>query len=612
MTVADLRRVARIGGHLPIADYGLAGDGNGCALIGRDSVIEWLCVPRFDCPPVLCGLLDPYRGGAFRIVAEDVVAGAQTYVDDTAVTVTTVRTDHGVAEVTDAFLLCSDADLRREAYVGRGELLRRIRVVSGRVAVHPDLALRSPARRSRFWAGVLLQPQAPGRVELRLFVDPALDVDQPVVLESGQQADVVLRWAPGSGRLHRAEWPRDLAPTVSAWRRWAAGIDYDGPQRDLVRRSALTLKLLDYTQNGAIIAAATSSLPEEIGGARNWDYRYTWVRDAAFSVYAMRRIGLPDEADRFLSWVLDAVERDGAPRVMYSLDGLPPPDERLDSGLAGYRGSRPVRWGNAAAGQTQHDVYGEIIDCAYQWARAGNHLDGQLWSHLVQFAELAARSARRPDHGIWEVRTAGKPFTYSVAMCQVALDRTARLSRDLNLPCDAPRLAAQAEELRRLVVQEAWSERAQSLTDQMGGDELDASVLALPLRRVIDAAHPRMVATTRAVEARLGAGDGLLYRYLPNCSPDGLAGHEGAFLLCSFWLVDNLAAQGDLDRAMQLYDSLCQRAGPLGLLPEEIDPNSGEFLGNYPQAFSHIGVISSGINLVRCLQNCGQRRGNSP
>ncbi|ULE34089.1 glycoside hydrolase family 15 protein [Mycobacterium sp. IDR2000157661] len=600
-TIDDLRPVRRIGGHLPIADYALIGDGNGCALVGRDTAIEWLCVPRFDYPPAICGLLDPQRGGVFRILAEEVLAASQFYEPDTGVTVTRVQTAHGIAEVVDAFLLSPDADLSRQAYAGAGELLRRVQVLAGRVAIRPDIQLRCGAVRSRFWAGVLLQPDDDRVPELRLFVDPALDAESPVVLESGQGADVVLRWAPGSARLQRTDWPRKLSPTVSAWRTFAAEIDYDGPQRDLVRRSALTLKLLDYTQNGAIVAAPTSSLPEEIGGERNWDYRYTWVRDAAFSVYALRRIGLPQEADRFMSWVLDAVERDGVPRVMYTLDGVAPPPEVLDRELSGYRGSAPVRWGNAAAEQTQHDVYGEIADCVYQWARAGNAVDDEIWSHLLSMAESAAANVRKPDHGIWEVRSSGRPFTYSVAMCQVALDRTARLGSSLEMPCDIQRFAAQADELRELILADAWDEGMQSLTEQLGGGALDASLLALPLRRVLPATHPRMVATTRAVEARLGAGDGLMYRYLPDSSPDGLAGHEGAFLLCSFWLVDNLAYQGELDRALQLYDSLCARAGPLGLLPEEIDPGTGAFLGNYPQAFSHIGVISSGINLTRSL-----------
>lgn len=602
-TLDDLRPVRRTRGHLPIADYALIGDGNGCALVGRDTAIEWLCVPRFDCPPVICGLLDPRRGGVFRILAEDVLAASQMYVPDTGVVITRVQTAHGVAEIVDAFLLSPEADLGREDYAGAGELLRHVQVLAGRVAVHPDIQLRCGAERSKVWSGVLLRPGDPGVPELRMLLDPALDVDAPVVLESGHRADVVLRWAPGSARLQRADWPRNLAPTVSAWRRWAAEVDYDGPQRDLVRRSALTLKLLDYTQNGAIVAAPTSSLPEEIGGERNWDYRYTWVRDAAFSVYALRRIGLPREADRFLSWVLDAVERDGNPRVMYTLDGVRPPPEVLDQELSGYRGSRPVRWGNAAADQTQHDVYGEIADCVYQWARGGNVVDEQIWAHLITLAESAAAKARTPDHGIWEVRSSGRPFTYSVAMCQVALDRTARLGRSLGMPCEADRFAAEARGLYDLILSGAWDDGMQSLTEQLGGGALDASLLALPLRRVVPATHPRMIATTRAVEARLGAGDGLLYRYLPDSSPDGLAGHEGAFLLCSFWLVDNLAYQGELDRALQLYDSLCGRAGPLGLLPEEIDPTSGAFLGNYPQAFSHIGVISSGINLARSLAN---------
>ncbi|WP_422743197.1 glycoside hydrolase family 15 protein [Mycobacterium sp. WMMD1722] len=597
----DMRPLHIVDGHLPIADHALIGDGNGCALVGRDSVIDWLCIPRFDDPPLLAGLLDLDRGGTFRVLCDDVVAAAQVYLPDTAVTVTRVRTAHGVAEITDAFLFGPDADLSRQAYLGAGELLRRIQVLAGRVTVHADVTLRGGAEQSHFWGGLLLRPHEGGAPDLRLFVDPSLDPDAPVTLDAGSQADIVLRWEPGSARSRHGDWPRNLAPTIRTWQRWSAAIDYEGPQRDLVRRSALTLKLLDHTRNGAIIAAPTSSLPEEIGGERNWDYRYTWVRDAAFSVYALRRIGLPDEADRFLGWVLDAVERDGTPRVMYTLDAGRPPAEKLDPILAGYRGSHPVRWGNAAANQTQNDVYGEIADCVHQWVRAGDPVDERIWARMVQLAEAAAAQAREPDHGIWEVRSSGRPFTFSVAMCQVALDRTARLARRIGRADAAGRFGAEADALRELILAEAWNERVQSLTEQLGGEELDASLLALPLRRVLPADHPRMVATTRAVEAQLGAGDGLLYRYHPDRSPDGLSGHEGAFLLCSFWLVDNLATQGELDRAAELYDALCGRAGPLGLLPEQIDPGSGAFLGNYPQAFSHIGVISSGLNLARRL-----------
>ena len=253
--------------------------------------------------------------------------------------------------------------------------------------------------------------------------------------------------------------------------------------------------------------------------------------------------------------------------------------------------------GNAAAEQWQHDVYGEILDCAYQWAAHGGEIDAILWAKLKVLVEAAQSEWNKPDHGIWEVRTAGRPFTYSAAMCQVALDRGARLARRFKLQGNTTAWQAASTEIRNAILEEAWDDRVKSLIEHLGGGGLDASLLSLPLRRVIPADHPKMVATAAAIAERLSAGNGLLYRYLPEESPDGLPGHEGAFLLCSFWMVDNLAHQGRIDEAMEIYQSLCRRAGSLGLLPEQIDPGSGAFLGNYPQGFSHIGVISSGVNL---------------
>lgn len=588
-------------GYLPIEDHGLIGDGAGAALVGRDGTIAWLCVPRFDSPPIFCALLDARRGGAFTIAPERLADSRQYYLPDSGVLVTEMRGPDGVLRVTDAMTFRRGAELGEGVRAARGELLRSVDVLEGEVPLRVAMVPRRP---------VAAEPHGDG-LRIRCAGDPSLRFHATVPIQGlrgryrltrGERAHFVLSWAPGSYRYDPLSHDEVMQDTLAAWQAWISRFDYEGPQAPLVRRAAVTLKLLDYFENGAIIAAPTSSLPEAIGGARNWDYRYTWVRDAAFSVYALRRVGLTHEAQAFLAWVLDDVESPGRPCVLYSLEGTQPPPEREDGDLEGYRRSAPVRWGNAAAQQRQHDVFGEILDCAYQWASRGGRITPHLWSRLHQFVEQARTEWRQPDHGIWEVRTVGHPFTYSAALCQVALDRGARLAERLGLPGDIAGWRTEAEAIRRSILGEAWNPQQGTLTEYLGDGWLDASLLALPLRRVLPYGHPRMVATVECVRQRLGAGGGLLYRYLPAASPDGLPGHEGAFLLCSFWLVDNLSGQGRVREAMDLYDSLCGRANDLGLLPEQIDPVSGAFLGNFPQAFSHVGLIASGVKLARALR----------
>jgi alpha,alpha-trehalase len=600
--VSEFRPVERVGGYPRLEDLALIGDGRASALVGRDGSVPWLCAPRFDAPPLLASLLDAERGGRFVVAPTEVLEARQRYVEDTGVVVTELRGPDGVLSVTDLLTLRSNADLSESISADRGELLRLARVESGRVRVRVELTPRGGAKPTRAGGGLLLECTDHADVDLRLDTSRGLEtLPAELDLSEGEELGLLLHWD-GRPRRRGPDWHRLVDDTTSAWRSWTRHIEYDGPQAALVRRSAITLKLLDHFANGAIVAAPTASLPEWIGGARNWDYRFTWIRDAAFSVYALRRIGLGEEAWAFLSWVLDAVERAGRPRVLYDLDAGAPAEEIEDDELEGYRGSAPVRWGNAAAGQRQHDVFGEILDCAYQWAAWGGSLDDVLWARLAELVDNAGDEWDTPDHGIWEVRTSGRPFTYSAALCQVALDRGARLADRLGHGSDARRWSDQAEEIRRAIVEGAWDPERQAITEHLDGSGgLDASTLALPLRRVIAADDPRMVATTKAIVERLGAGDGLLYRYRLDESPDGLEDEEGAFLLCSFWLVDNLAGQGRLEEAGELYDSLCARASPLGLLPEQIDPGTGGFLGNFPQAFSHVGVISSGVNLARGL-----------
>ncbi|MFH9090784.1 glycoside hydrolase family 15 protein [Streptomyces sp. NPDC017673] len=583
--------------YLPIKDHGLIGDGRACALVDRDGTVSFMCVPRFDAPPLFCSLLDRHRGGSFLLAPDGLQLSRQHYLEDTGVLVTELRTDTGLVEVTDALLLRPGAQLEVDAPAGTGELLRHARVTQGSVDLKVAVRPRGDTQADRQTTGWQLNcPRQPVKIYLtvsRPLADPACTLH----LSQGEDLWVRLRWSEQQGAESKRSVSQCLDDTVRAWRRWSAFVVADTPRPDLVRRSATTLKLLDYVENGAIVAAATSSLPERIGGDRNWDYRYAWIRDAAYTVFALRRIGLPDEAGGFLHWALTAACRDGRLRVLYDVDGRPPPPEVIDAELEGYHRSTPVRWGNAAAEQVQHDVYGELLDCAFQWAATGRPVSTGLWHRL---AEQARTAWRTPDHSIWEVRTRARPFTYSAAMCQVALDRAARLATRLNLPGNPGTWAAEARRLTGRIIQDAWDERAHCFTEHLdatGG--LDASLLALPLRRILPADHPRMIATTQAITERLGAGDGLLYRYLPRDSPDGLDEPEGAFMLCSFWLVDNLAGQGRIDEAAELFEKLCSYASPLGLLAEQIDPRDHSFLGNFPQALSHVGLLSSAVVLAR-------------
>ncbi|WP_433129136.1 glycoside hydrolase family 15 protein [Micromonospora sp. CA-240977] len=598
------RPVTRLDGYHRLEDLGLLGDGQTTALVGLDGSIPWLCLPRFDSDPVFCGLLDNANGGQFTVAPEDLREARQRYVRDSGVLVTELRCPTGTVRVTDALALRAGADLSDDMPSGRSELVRSAEVIEGTVRLRVEVQPRDGAQARPSFDGIELRPARRSDLVLHLRANRPLSGPHATYeLGSGERLDLVLSW----GRIHRHhrfDAVELLAHTVAAWQRWMTRFDYAGPQSQLVRRSAVTLKMCDDWVNGSVVAAPTSSLPAPVGGVRNWDYRYSWVRDAAFSVFAMRRIGFLNEADAFLGWVLDAFERSGRPRIMYTVDGSLVPDELDDVALAGYRGSAPARWGNGAADQRQHDVYGEVLDCADQWARAGGEVRPALWDSLTLLANSAQDEWRNPDQGIWEVRSEGRIFTYSAGLCQVALDRAAGLSERLGLPGPVAAWRGCADHLRELILHQAWDEKTQTISAHLdGGGNLDASLLALPLRGIIPANHPRTVATTKAVSERLSAGDGLLYRYLHDEQSDGIAGDEGAFLLCSFWLVDNLALQGRLDEAESLYDKLCAKTSPLGLLSEQIDPSTGSLIGNFPQAFSHLGIVASGVNLARAKES---------
>jgi alpha,alpha-trehalase len=404
----------RIGGYLPIEDHGLVGDGTTAALVGRDGAICWLCAPRFDSPPLFCGILDVRRGGTFTVAPEDLVESRQFYEPDSGILVTEMRGRSGLVRVTDALSLCSGADLAEDAPAARGELLRLVSVLRGPVRLRVEIEPRGGAAAESRDGGMRLRCTSRPELDLQLWSTTPLEGPRTVLnFETGEGLSLVLRWGGGQHRCCPDSADELLRATLEVWRCWIRRFAYEGPQEPLVRRSAITLKLLDYLPTGAIVAAPTSSLPEEIGGVRNWDYRYAWIRDTAFSVYALRRVGLGREAASFLGWALDAVERQDRPKVLYDLDGEDPQPEREDPELEGYRCSSPVRSGNAADEQRQHDVFGEILDCAYQWASGGEQIDAALWDRLDELVEAARREWHTPDHGIWEVRTPGRPFTYS-------------------------------------------------------------------------------------------------------------------------------------------------------------------------------------------------------
>jgi alpha,alpha-trehalase len=588
-------------GHLPLEDHGVVGDGHTIALVARNGSIVWMCLPRFDSAPVFCRLLDVQRGGELRVAPDHILDARQYYEPDTAVLVTELRGPNGLLRITDACVLKAGADLSDTVPADRGELQRTLHVLHGQVRVRVLVRPFGDATHAPSGDGMRIRLEDRPDVDLQLWAThPLAGPETEWDLREGDEAVLCLGWK-GSSRRGRPSSPQErLDATRTAWRRWMRLVRYEGPHGAMVRRSAITLKLLDYFQRGSMVAAATSSLPEWIGGRRNWDYRYTWIRDAAFAVHALRRIGMGYEASAFLAWVLDAADERTRPCVLYTLDGTRVPDEWEDERLRGYRGSTPVRWGNDAVHQHQHDVFGEVMDCAYQWVRHGGRIDASLWDKLREMADAAAREWDTPDQGIWEVRTEGHPFTYSAALCQVALDRIAKIARMQELPGPVERWASEAARIRRGILERAWDPERECLREHLEGGSLDASLLTLPLRRVLDARHPRMIATTRAIARHLSAGDGLLYRYRPEESPDGVSeDEEGAFLLCSFWHVENLVLQEKREEAGALFESLCARANQVGLLAEQVDPSTGAFLGNFPQAMSHVGLIAAAVRLDR-------------
>jgi GH15 family glucan-1,4-alpha-glucosidase len=591
----------RSAGYAPLRDYAAIGDGRTVALIARDCSIDWLCLPDVDSASVFAAVLDAERGGSFQLAPDCPFASERRYLPGTNALETTFVTEEGVVRVIDTMLLPG------VGLAPSRELARRVEAVSGRVPmrwrVEPRFAYGSRTPRIGLRGGTPVGTCGQDAFALSAWGagDPILDersISGCFVAPEGQAALIVLGAAHQEPLVFpsRAEVEARSEATLSFWRDWAASRTYEGPWREAVIRSALALKLLIHAPSGAIAAAATASLPEQIGGERNWDYRFCWVRDSAFMLDAMMQLGCPHEAEAFFWWLLHASQLTHPRlRVLYRLDGgEKAPETAL--GLSGYRDSRPVRVGNGAAEQQQLDIYGDLMQTAWLYAGAAGGLDRETARRLAEIADLVCEIWRRPDCGIWEVRSEPLHFTHSKMMCWVALDRAVQMAEAGWLPhTHAARWRAEASAIRYFIDGHCWSDELDSYVRSAGSRDLDASVLLGALMGYRGAPASRMAATIDAVKRGLGSGP-LLYRY---SGEDGLSGGEGAFLCCSFFLVDALARAGRLEEASDAMGELVGLANDVGLYAEEVDRETGAFLGNTPQGLVHLSLINAAVSLSK-------------
>lgn len=598
----------------PIENYGVIGNMKSIALVGIDGSIDFLCYPDFDSPTVFAAMLDDQQGGRFQI--EPQLEGTrvrQLYLPDTNILLTRFLAEEGVAELTDYMPIEKDREQEPN------EIVRMVSVIRGSVRFkmrcQPRFNYGSSGHRTEISDGcAVFSPDENSCPAMALYATPPLtqqsqDVISEFTLKAGETATFVLGVPRRQGQPPEMDLlPKRFHQTSRFWKKWISKSKYKGRWREMVNRSALTLKLLISREYGSLVAAPTVSLPERIGGVRNWDYRFTWLRDATFTLYALIRLGFVEETEAFIGWLNDRLGDDaqrGPLQVMYGIDGRQKLDElRLDH-LSGYENSRPVRIGNAAYQQLQLDIYGEMMDSVYLSNKYGRQISHREWQEVQRILEWLGKNWQRPDEGIWEVRGGAREFLHSRMMCWVAFDRALRLASKRSLSGPLEQWQRTRDEIRNDIFTNFWSDRLQAFVQAKGTEELDASALLMPLMRFISPVDPMWLSTLRAIEKTL-VEDTLVRRYEPQKSNvDGLPGDEGSFTACSFWYVECLARAGNLEKAQLLFEKLLGYANHLGLYSEELGSN-GQHLGNFPQAFTHLAMISAATYLDRALSGTGE------
>jgi GH15 family glucan-1,4-alpha-glucosidase len=602
--------------YQPIENYGIIGDLRTAALVGMDGSIDFYCCPDFDSPSVFASLLDHEKGGSFRIAPVcDAGRPRQLYLPETNVLLTRFLFEDGVAEVSDFMPIGASGEFQR--------IVRRAKTVRGDVQYRMTCNPRFDYARAEHEArqdgrDVVFVSKGADRTALRLRSSIPTAVKDggafaEFTLRQGETASFVLEHvassaeSPAAGASYVSD---SFKETSNFWRRWARRSLYQGRWRETVHRSALTLKLLTSSRHGSIVAAPTFALPEDLGGVRNWDYRYTWIRDASFTLYGLIRLGYTEEAAAFMSWIearCDELEPDGSLQIMYAIDGHHTLTEYELPHLEGYRESRPVRIGNGAYDQLQLDIYGELMDSVYLYNKFGAPISYDLWRNLVRLINWVSTNWRLKDDGIWEVRGGSQEFLYSRLMCWVAIDRGVRLALKRSFPAPLDRWLRTRDEIYGEIMNEFWDPGLRAFVQHKGSKSMDAANLLMPMVKFLGPTDPRWLSTLAAIEREL-VDDSLVYRYrIGDAAGDGLSGDEGTFNMCSFWYVECLARAGDLDKARFFFEKTLGYANHLGLYSEELGPR-GEFLGNFPQAFTHLGLISAAYYLDRQLTDARKVR----